>query len=107
MSADWADSGASTRGRTASPFKTALPTKCLLGDAELPPRCSRPAPARSALIAAIILAAGTSVAAQVPDTAQAIPQSTPDSLRRLKPISAFWRSVLIPGWGQAVTHRWV
>jgi len=36
-----------------------------------------------------------------------IPQSTPDSLRRIKPISAFLRSALIPGWGQAVTHRWV
>jgi hypothetical protein len=47
------------------------------------------------------------VAAQVPDTATAIPPSTADSLRRIKPISAFLRSLIIPGWGQAVTHRWV
>lgn len=25
----------------------------------------------------------------------------------MRPISAFWRSLLIPGWGQAATKRWV
>ena len=65
-----------------------------------------PKPARAAVIVALMVVAAP-VAAQVPDTAQGIPPSTADSLRRIKPISAFWRSLLIPGWGQAVTHRWV
>lgn len=25
----------------------------------------------------------------------------------MRPLSAFWRSLLIPGWGQAATKRWV
>lgn len=47
------------------------------------------------------------VGAQARDSVPAIPAPTPDSLRRLKPISAFWRSLVLPGWGQAATQRWV
>jgi hypothetical protein len=46
------------------------------------------------------------LASQIPDSADSR-QRTADGVRPLKPISAFWRSLLIPGWGQAVTHRWV
>jgi hypothetical protein len=30
-----------------------------------------------------------------------------DSVKRVRPISAFFRSLLIPGWGQAASGRWV
>jgi hypothetical protein len=30
-----------------------------------------------------------------------------DTTARLRPVSAMWRSMLIPGWGQAATGRWV
>jgi hypothetical protein len=57
-----------------------------------------------AIVVAIALLIGVPAAAQLPDS---IPPSTPDSLRRIKPISAFLRSLIVPGWGQAVTKRWV
>lgn len=31
----------------------------------------------------------------------------PDTSHQVKPINAFWRSLLLPGWGQAVTGRQV
>jgi hypothetical protein len=33
------------------------------------------------------------------------PPSAPDTSRRIKPVGALWRSLLIPGWGQARTGR--
>jgi hypothetical protein len=60
--------------------------------------------AASTLLA--LLAVAAPLSAQAPDTAARRVQ-VPDTLRRLKPISAFWRSLLIPGWGQAATERWV
>jgi hypothetical protein len=54
---------------------------------------------RPLLVLAVFLLAGVSVIrSQTPDT-------TPRS--RLKPISAGWRSLIMPGWGQAATKRWV
>ncbi|HYK82246.1 MAG TPA: hypothetical protein VEU55_03815 [Gemmatimonadales bacterium] len=53
------------------------------------------------------------LAAQVPDT---VPPRlvtpggaavAPDTTHRIKPIAAFWRSLLLPGWGQAKTGRTV
>ena len=31
----------------------------------------------------------------------------PDTSHQVKPINAFWRSLLLPGWGQAITGRQV
>ena len=44
--------------------------------------------------------------AQSPDTTHASrPAAAPDTTHRIKPIGALLRSLLIPGWGQAVTGR--
>jgi hypothetical protein len=44
------------------------------------------------------------LSAQVPDTAQT-PAVTSDTTHRIRPMGAFWRSLLLPGWGQAKTGR--
>ena len=49
--------------------------------------------------------------AQVPDTTRAPIVTTgaivvaPDTAHRIRPFNAFWRSLLLPGWGQAATGR--
>jgi hypothetical protein len=50
------------------------------------------------------------LSAQVPDTTKPIVTTgaivvAPDTAHRIKPFSAFWRSLLLPGWGQAETGR--
>lgn len=37
--------------------------------------------------------------------AQAVRPTPADTLRLMRPISAAWRSLLLPGWGQAATGR--
>ncbi|HEX4600328.1 MAG TPA: hypothetical protein VH116_02950 [Gemmatimonadales bacterium] len=71
--------------------------------------------ARGALAAAVwavaAAAPGSRLRAQVPDTAKAPIVTTgaalvaPDTTHRIRPFGAFWRSLLIPGWGQAETGR--
>ena len=57
--------------------------------------------ARLALVLALVTGAGPSLAAQ--DTAAV---TRADSLtRRVSPMNAFWRSFLVPGWGQAKLGR--
>lgn len=68
---------------------------------------SRRLSAIGCLLGAYLLLSAPSLRAQVPDTVARRTPPPADSLRRLKPISAFWRSLLIPGWGQAATERWV
>jgi hypothetical protein len=51
-----------------------------------------------------LAAAPTTLAAQ--QSAETRPP-TADSTHRISPIGAFWRSLVIPGWGQAATGRWV
>jgi hypothetical protein len=72
------------------------------------------APTRWGRGVATLLAAtapGLGLAAQVPDTSHAAIFTTgaavvaPDTTHRIKPIGAFWRSLLLPGWGQAKTGR--
>lgn len=67
------------------------------------------APLAAALLAAL---PGLRLAAQVPDTTPAPPVITtgavivaPDTTHRVGPMGAFLRSLLIPGWGQAVSGR--
>lgn len=38
------------------------------------------------------------------DSTRSIPVS-PDTIHEVRAINALWRSMLLPGWGQAVTHR--
>ena len=58
-----------------------------------------------ALSALVLLSARPPVplSAQVPDTARA--PVAADSTHRIRPLAAFWRSLVLPGWGQAATGR--
>lgn len=61
-----------------------------------------------AVLAAVLAAyPPTRLAAQVPDTAPApAPAVVPaDTTHRVGAMGAFWRSLVLPGWGQAVTRR--
>ena len=71
-------------------------------------------------LVAIFLVAGAAVrlSGQVPDTSHAPPPLppivttgavvvAPDTTHRVRPMGAFLRSLLLPGWGQAVTGRHV
>jgi hypothetical protein len=55
----------------------------------------------------MLLAVGPSGALSAQDTthARATPPAPSDTLHAVRPMGAFWRSFLIPGWGQAVTGR--
>ena len=55
---------------------------------------------------AVLLTAGPPVrlSAQTP-TDTVTPRAAQDTTHRLKPMGAFWRSLLIPGWGQAALGR--
>ena len=65
------------------------------------------------LLVAVLLAIVPSfhLSAQVPDTARAPVVTTgatvvaPDTAHRIRPMTAFWHSLLLPGWGQAETGR--
>ena len=61
---------------------------------------------RARLLAGFLLAAypPSRLSAQV-DTLR--PAQIPDTTHRMKPVSAFWRSLLLPGWGQSATGRHV
>jgi hypothetical protein len=69
-------------------------------------------------VSAVAIAVATTLAAafvpklgaQVPDTARApvVTQAAvvaPDTTHRMSAMGAFWRSLLVPGWGQAETGR--
>ncbi len=58
-------------------------------------------------IAALLLTAPARLTAQQPDTARAAASAAarPDTARLVKPVAALWRSLLVPGWGQALTGR--
>ena len=64
---------------------------------------------RSAWLAvACGLALAIPLAAQAPGPTTLTPDTShlpPDTTRMIKPFAAFWRSLLIPGWGQARTGR--
>lgn len=75
------------------------------------------APLRWVAVVVCILCARPAVrlSAQVPDTSHAPPPIVttgaavvaPDTMHRVRPMGAFLRSFLLPGWGQAVTGRHV
>jgi hypothetical protein len=53
---------------------------------------ARPVPAQGDTTRAPVVAPGLAIAA-------------PDTTHRVRPMGAFWRSLLLPGWGQAATGR--
>ncbi|HWZ26931.1 MAG TPA: hypothetical protein VNX15_00110 [Gemmatimonadales bacterium] len=57
---------------------------------------------RIVLLLSLVASWPLSVSGQ--DSTRAIPTS-PDTLHEVRAINALWRSMLLPGWGQAVTHR--
>src|SRR3989441_12492038 len=63
------------------------------------------------LLGAVLLAIVPSVhlSAQVADTARVVTTGASvvalDTTHRIRPMGAFWRSLLLPGWGQAETGR--
>ena len=61
----------------------------------------RPRRARRPSAHPLLVACLFALAFGAPATAQV------DSTAHLRPVSAMWRSMLIPGWGQAATGRWV
>jgi hypothetical protein len=67
---------------------------------------------RTAGLVALLLTAHppSRLTAQSPDTTRApalAAVARPDSAKLIKPVAALWRSLLLPGWGQARTGRTV
>lgn len=56
-------------------------------------------------VAAVLLPAASASAQQVVATAPDTALVAPDTVRRVGPLGATWRSLLVPGWGQAATGR--
>jgi hypothetical protein len=54
------------------------------------------------LLLVVVLSIVPSFHLSAQDTTIVIPA---DTLRGVKPMGAFWRSLVLPGWGQAVTDR--
>lgn len=52
----------------------------------------------------LAVAAASPLAPQTPHDTMA---AAPDTARQIKPVAALWRSLLLPGWGQAATGRHV
>ncbi len=69
--------------------------------------------AGAAILAGVLLLVGApgrlpaqdSAAAPTPSAPAASPAQSDSARRYIKPMSAFWRSLLIPGWGQAKLGR--
>ena len=72
-------------------------------------RVIRQAVSRAVLLGFLLTAHPlTRLTAQVRDTTPATPvATTPDTSRFMKPGAATWRSLLLPGWGQAATGHHV
>jgi hypothetical protein len=56
------------------------------------------------MLALALLAVGPSARLPAQDTTRVTP-SPPDTTHQVRPMGAFWRSLLLPGWGQAATGR--
>lgn len=59
---------------------------------------------RNVMALALFLSVIPSFRLSAQDTTIVIPA---DTIRGIKPMGAFWRSLILPGWGQAVTDRHV
>jgi len=59
-------------------------------------------PVGSAVALIVLLAVSPSARLPAQDTTRVAP---PDTSHQVPPMGAFWRSLLLPGWGQAATKR--
>jgi len=87
-------------------FKTAMEAPPAAPVGSIPTRSRHPrASARLSLLALVVMLVGTTVKLAAQDSAAARVSS--DTLQRqyISPLNAFWRSFLIPGWGQARLNR--
>jgi hypothetical protein len=91
-------------------FKTAMETPSVAPVGSIPTRSRHPRPWPRVFVALFLLAAcASSLAAQ--DSAvtpgRTSPAARPDTISRqyISPGNALWRSLLIPGWGQARLNR--
>ena len=63
---------------------------------------------RSVIVAAVLIIGGVAaLPGQSRDTLTPVPQAAVDTTTRVAPAAALWRSLLVPGWGQALTGRHV
>jgi len=96
-------------------FKTAMETPPVAPVGSIPTRSRHPRIALRGAAIILLLSVFASVsnldaqAAPPPPPAPRVPgpAATPDTLQRqyISPLNAFWRSLLIPGWGQARLNR--
>jgi hypothetical protein len=87
-------------------FKTAMEAPPAAPVGSIPTRSRHPrASARLSLLALIVLLLGTTVDLAGQDSAAT--RVSRDTVQRqfISPLNAFWRSFLIPGWGQARLNR--
>ena len=87
-------------------FKTAMEAPPAAPVGSIPTRSRHPrASARASLLALIVMLAGTTLDLAAQDSA--LVQVSRDTVQRqyISPLGAFWRSFLIPGWGQARLNR--
>lgn len=87
-------------------FKTAMEAPSAAPVGSIPTRSRHPrAPARLILLALIVLLLGTTVDLAGQDSAAT--RVSRDTVQRqyISPLNAFWRSFLVPGWGQARLNR--
>jgi hypothetical protein len=83
-----------------------------VGNKRAPLRTGRPSPRplmgtrarRLAMLAALVAAGAPDLAGQARDTVGQ-PAHIVDTTHTISPTGALWRSLLIPGWGQAATGR--
>jgi hypothetical protein len=87
-------------------FKTAMEAPPAAPVGSIPTRSRHPrASARLSLIALIVMLVGTTVDLAAQNSAVAGVSSDTLQRRYISPLNAFWRSFLIPGWGQARLNR--
>ena len=69
------------------------------------PRTGGRADGRTGRVALIVVLLSVSPSARLPAQDTSAVVTIPDTLHQVRPMGAFWRSFLLPGWGQAVTDR--
>ena len=92
--------------KTAMETPPAAPVSSILTRSRHPV-ARRPAPAlrRGVLLAALLALPPAAVVAQEPAVADPPPSMADTLVRPISPMGAFWRSFLLPGWGQARLDR--
>ena len=86
-------------------FKTAMEAPPAAPVGSIPTRSRHPrVSARLSLLALVVILLGTTVDLAAQDSATRVSRDTVQR-QYISPLNAFWRSFLIPGWGQARLNR--